>query len=140
MAIAWFALPENRGPLAEPGCDVPVERVVRGVRFAANEPLGVRLVPLQRLGERREPLQVVTGELRRGVGRVSRRGVPEFLVFVKRFDAGSRRELGRRWEKPRFMHYRINLPACLRCHRTTPLSTLPPPADARKIAILTQFT
>ena len=58
--VARLAFPENggaRSPKARR--QIAVEAVVRDVRLAADKPLGERLVPLERLFERLEPMQLL---------------------------------------------------------------------------------
>ena len=59
-AVAGFALPADRHPIAVAGLDVPVDAVVGDVELAADEPLRERrLRPVQHLVERRVPGQPV---------------------------------------------------------------------------------
>ena len=52
-AIAGLAFPDDRGLVAPPAADVPVQAVDAGVQLAADEPLRVRRLPVEHLGPRR---------------------------------------------------------------------------------------
>jgi hypothetical protein len=58
-AVAGLTLPVDGDPIAVAGLDVPVEAVVRDVDPAVGEPLRERRVrPVERLGERRVPMEL----------------------------------------------------------------------------------
>ncbi len=61
--VAGLALPDDGGLVALAGLDVAVAAVVAGVDLAADEPPGVRRVPLQRLLPGLEPVQPLGGVL-----------------------------------------------------------------------------
>ncbi len=87
--VAGFALEVDGHPVAEPVLHVPVQRVVRGVDLAADEPLRERRVgPVQGLREVLVPGQQLAGLLRPESGAV---GVG--LGVIVRADHGVRGEV-----------------------------------------------
>ena len=56
--VAGLALPDDRGLVATPAADVPVQAVHARVERAADEPLRVRRLPVEHLGPRRAPLEL----------------------------------------------------------------------------------
>ena len=104
-----------RSPQAGGRCCV--EAIVGDVRLAAGKPLGKRLVPNERLLERLEPMQFFAGQVGPELRRIGGGLVPKLLIFVQRFDAGSRRELLRRRKQPLLFHHGIDLIALRRRFR-----------------------
>src|SRR5207249_10767616 len=70
-----LALPDEGDPSASAGVHVPVETIHRGVEFAAEEPFRVGRLPVEDLGPRTAPL-----ELLRPVRPISFRVPPGALV------------------------------------------------------------
>ena len=90
-AVAGFALPADRHPIAVAGLDVAVDAVVGDVELAADEPLGERrLRPVQYLVERGVPGQPV------GLLRPERQPVGLGLAVEVFSRVGLRGELGGR--------------------------------------------
>ena len=57
--LAGFTFPDQRGFVASPGGEMPVETVVRDIDLAADKPLGVRWVPLQNRVPLLEPVKLL---------------------------------------------------------------------------------
>ena len=92
-----LALPDQRGLVGAGGAQVPVEAVVADIELAADEPLGIRLLPFQRPGPALEPDQFRFGlpapEL---LGRLDGFAI-ELAILGQRFEVGLAGEvLGRR--------------------------------------------
>src|SRR5439155_15335933 len=82
-----LALPQDGDLVTPPLLDLAVETVVRQVGLPADEPLGIRAVPLQHLVPFLKPVQrlgLVAPESLRVVDRLEVHPV----VFLARFDAG----------------------------------------------------
>jgi hypothetical protein len=104
-AVARLAFPDDRGLVAARPAHVPIDAVDAGVERPAEEPLGVRRLPLEHLRPRREPLEllgkrrpegfgialgasvdVFTVDRRGGAERVGRRKAAVFLRQIGQFD------------------------------------------------------
>src|SRR5688500_4647514 len=62
--LARLALPDDGGLVAPPRVEVTVEAVVSDVELAADEPLGVRRLPLENRVPLLEPVQLLFGHAR----------------------------------------------------------------------------
>src|SRR5439155_14379143 len=79
-AVAGLALPDEGGLGAAGGGHMAIEAVVGHVELAADEPLGVRRLPLQRLLPRLEPVELPSALLPELHGIPRGLGVDRLLV------------------------------------------------------------
>jgi hypothetical protein len=83
-----LALPNQRGLVSAGGTEVPIEAVVADIELAANEPLGIRLLPFKCFGPALEPDQFLFGlpapELLGGLDGLA----IEPAILAERFDVG----------------------------------------------------
>src|SRR5579875_726954 len=101
-AVARFAFPDNGSLVATRTIEMAIEAIGTDVELAADEPLGVRLVPLQYFLPAAHPLQrfgLFSPETLRIVLTI----LPEPLVFGHIFDVGSGSEFRRRGEYTLFL-------------------------------------
>ena len=59
-AVAGLAFPNQRRFVASPGCQMPIETVVRNIDLAADKPLSVRRRPVQNRVPFLEPMQLAS--------------------------------------------------------------------------------
>ena len=114
--VAGLALPDQRGLVAARGVEMAIEAVVRGIDRTANEPFRIREIPLERLAERIEPMQVVRAFGPERVG-VILSALAQGLVLVEIFDPRALTELSGRRELSGFGQGRIDMSRFSRSHR-----------------------
>jgi hypothetical protein len=106
--VARLAFPHNRRLVLSRRVEVNIEAVVRDVRLAADKPTGKRLVPLEHLVKRLEPMQFL-GQLAPEGFRVGGGFLPHLFVLFHRADARLGGEFRRRRKQPRLFHHINNL-------------------------------
>ena len=94
--------------LAVAECEMRVEAVVRGVGFAADEPMGEWFLPIEDFGEGLEPVQL-SGEMAPEFFEIGGGFVPELFVVGEGFYLGFGGELGRGGKEAGFLHDGIEL-------------------------------
>ena len=98
--VARFAFPNQRGLVASPGSEMPIETVVGNIELAANKPLRVRRLPLQNRVALFEPIKFFSHP-RPKLFRIGARFSAQRFKLFHRFDV---RSFG---ETPRWREYAL---------------------------------
>src|SRR5207249_3695532 len=96
--LARLSLPTDRLFVAASSLEMRVEAVVGGVRLAAAEPLGERLIPFQDLAEWLEPMQLLSRQIAPEFLGIGLGSLVKLLIRFHRADRSLRCELRRRWK------------------------------------------
>src|SRR5216683_633544 len=98
-AVTRFPFPDDGGLVLAASLHMPVEAVVADVEFAADEPLGVRLVPDQHLVPAPEPVKLFS-LLGPETVRVIFGPLPQPFILSHALYMGPRRKVLRRGKDP----------------------------------------